>query len=104
MSTFNSGKPYHGSEAVQRGRLRGATDTDYLHLFCPRCPHDEILRILDFTVTRDEIGSRYTLSPKAVRTFRIVFEVHCQRCGLTDFMKMSNDGRQGGSMCCALLP
>jgi hypothetical protein len=98
MSKFNNGKPYHGSEAVEGGKLRGATDTDYFYFFCPRCPDDQLLRILDFAVTRDEPDNRFNkeLSPKAVRTFYIVFKIHCQNCGLTDFVKISNDGWQSG--------
>ncbi len=45
--------PPHGTEAVQSGRLRGATDaTDYFYFFCPTCPGDHLLRILDYRFTR----------------------------------------------------
>ena len=98
MSAFNDGKPYHGSDAVQGGKLRGATDTDYFYFFCPLCPDDHLMRILDYEVTRDEPGNMYNdqLSSKAVRTFCIAFQIHCENCGHTDFVKVSNDGRQGG--------
>jgi hypothetical protein len=96
MAKFNNGKPYHGSDEVQHGRLRGATVTDYVLLSCPRCPNNEVVRYLDYVITHDELGSRYELSPRAVRTFRIVLKLHCQKCGLTDFVKISNDGVQGG--------
>ncbi len=47
MSKFNNGKPYHGSNAVSHGKLRGATDTDYFYFFCPKCAHRQIMRILE---------------------------------------------------------
>lgn len=99
MSKFNGGKAYHGSEAVTGGRLRGATDTDYFYFFCPKCPGDEIMRVLDFEVRHEQAENPYNeelKKPKAIRGFVLAFKLHCQRCGLTDFTKISNLGWQGG--------
>jgi hypothetical protein len=101
MSKFNNGEAYHGSEDVEGGRLRGATNaTDYFYFFCPKCPDNEIVRLLDFEVVRDEPDNRFNngfpKSPKAVRTFCIALKIHCEKCGHTDFFKISNDGWQGG--------
>jgi len=53
-------KPTHGSEHIEAGNLRGATDrTDYFYFFCPRCADNRILRILDFKMLREEAGSKY---------------------------------------------
>lgn len=47
MTKFNKGRPYHGSENIQAGKLVGATgETDYFYFFCPKCADHEILRIL----------------------------------------------------------
>lgn len=99
MSAFNPNKSYHGSEAVERGRLRGATDTDYFYFFCPKCPDDQMLRILDYVVLNEEAYNEYNdlMSPKAAQAVTIAFELHCQQCGLTDFVKVSNIGWQGGA-------
>ena len=53
MGSFNNGKPYHGSEQVIHGKLKGATgETDYFYFFCPRCPDNEVVRILEYGVRR----------------------------------------------------
>lgn len=102
MSKFNSGKPYHGSSAVSGGKLKGATDTDYFYFFCPSCPDSEMLRVLDYEVRAEQADNPYNAQlkprePKAKRGFTLAFKVHCGRCGLTDFVKVSNLGWQGGS-------
>ncbi len=91
-------KHTHGSEAIAGGRLRGATDTDYFYFFCPQCPNDEILRILDYQFTREEKGNEYneTCKSKAPRSFVIAFDITCERCGLRDCVKVSNLGWQYG--------
>jgi predicted RNA-binding Zn-ribbon protein involved in translation (DUF1610 family) len=99
MNTFNRGKPFHGSDKVQGGRLRGATDTDYFYFFCPQCPNDQIVRILDYGVVKEAAENRYNeiVSPKAAKSFTLGFKIHCPKCGLTDFVKISNEGWQGGT-------
>ena len=99
MTKFNGGKPYHGSSEVEGGRLRGATDTDYFYFFCPKCPNDEILRVLDYDVRQEMPDNPYNEKlgkPKAERGFVLAFKLHCQRCGFTDFTKIGNLGWQGG--------
>lgn len=99
MSKFNAGKPYHGSAAVNGGRLRGASDIDYFYFFCPSCPGDEIMRVLDLEVRHEQPDNPYNADlkkPKAARGFVLALKLHCQRCGLTDFTKISNLGWQGG--------
>jgi hypothetical protein len=107
MSQFNQGKSYHGSDAVQRGQLKGATDTDYFYFFCSRCPQDRIVRILDYTIKNDSLENRHNdqlpaSAPRSLRSFRIVFKFHCDNCGLTDFFKVSNTGWQDGTHAQAL--
>jgi hypothetical protein len=57
-----------------------------------------MLRVLDFEVRTEEPDNPYNakLSPKAARGFTLALKVHCQECGLTDFVKISNMGWQGG--------
>ena len=99
MPRFNHGEGYHSSEAVTEGKLRGATDTDYFYFFCPKCPDDEILRILDYEVRSEQPDNPYNkeLNPKAERGFVIAFKLYCPKCGLTDFVKVGNMGWQGGT-------
>src|ERR1041385_873081 len=92
-------RPTHGSEHVESGKLRGATDrTDYFYFFCPRCPGDRILRVLDFDTLREDSGSKYNdkCRSKARRTFGFGFELFCEKCGFHDYVKISNYGWQGG--------
>ncbi len=92
-------KPTHGSDDVQHGRLRGATDlTDYFYFFCPHCADDRVLRIVDYKAIRDEPGNKYNdvCRSKAQRTFIFGFELFCEQCGFHDDVKVANFGWQGG--------
>jgi hypothetical protein len=99
MKTFNNGKPYHGSEAVTEGKLTGGTDTDYFYFFCPECEGKQVLQILDFDVVRDgPVEYAPENRPGAKRDFVIAFQLRCHKCGLKDFVKVSNMGWQGGQI------
>ncbi|HAN93204.1 MAG TPA: hypothetical protein DCQ33_14160 [Nitrospira sp.] len=96
---FNQGKPYHGSSAVTQGKLQGATDTDYFYFFCPNCDGKKIMRLLDYQVSQEQPDNPYNeqLKSKAMKGFTLAFKVHCEKCNLTDFVKISNLGWQGGN-------
>ena len=99
MSKFNNGKPYHGSDKVKKGKLQGATDaTDYFYFFCPECPDREIMRILEYRGHAKEDINKYDAhcKSKAKYGFTLVFKIHCEKCGHSDFVKVSNTGWQGG--------
>jgi len=101
MPEFNNGKPYHGSNAIQEGRLKGATgETDYFYLFCPSCDDDYILRILDYEVRDEQPRNPYDkhdeIESKAQRGFTLAFKLYCENCGHIGFVKLSNTGWQGG--------
>ena len=101
MTKFNNGKPYHGSNEVQRGKLGGSTaETDYFYFFCPRCPPKQILRILDYCVHTEPTQHPYDahVSRKAKRAFALAFHIYCENCKFTDFVKLSNTGWQGGAL------
>lgn len=100
MPRFNNSKPYHGSETITCGKLKGATgETDYFYFFCPKCPNDEIVRILEYGVHAEEPENPYNelCKSKAKYGFTLVFKLHCDKCGHTDFVKISNTGWQGGN-------
>lgn len=100
VSKFNEGKPYHGSSAVEDGKLQGSTDkTDYFYFSCPTCPDRRILRLLDYDVHAAEAENPYNelLTKKSKRGFTLVFKVYCDNCKLVDFVKISNMGWQGGA-------
>jgi hypothetical protein len=89
----------HGTDAVMNGKLHGATDqTDYFYFFCPKCSENHMLRVLDYSINREEPGNRYNarLKSKAPRSFIIAFDICCEQCGLRDCVKVSNIGWQGG--------
>ena len=82
-----------------RGGLRGTTDTDYFYFFCPVCEGQEMLRILHYTINRDDPPEfSKELTPKATSDFVIAFELFCQKCELRDTVKVSNLGWQGGQL------
>jgi len=94
-------KTWHGSEEVEQGRLVGSTDTDYFYFHCPRCGDSEVLQIADFKVIKDgpvEYARGREERKQVKRDFIIAFELHCLKCGLDDFVKVSNIGWQGGQL------
>jgi len=98
MSKFNNGKPYNGSDEVKNGKLQGATDaTDYFYFLCPKCPDKEIMRILEYGEHAKEYNNKYNThcKSKAKYGFTLVFKLHCEKCGHSDFVKISNIGWQG---------
>lgn len=100
MSKFNNGKPYHGSDVVERGGLTGATvGTDYFYFFCPKCPDKYIMRILEYGLHDSEKENLYNekVKIKAKEGFTLVFKIYCENCKHTDFVKLSNMGWQGGN-------
>ena len=101
MYTFNDGKPYHGSYEVHRGKFRGATDTDYFYFLCPKCPGDEIVRILEYderVSQENENDYNEQCKSKAKYGFTLVFKLYCEKCSFTDFVKISNTGWQAGQL------
>lgn len=101
MTKFNNGKPYHGSSAVQAGKLRGSTDgSDYFYFLCPKCPEDHMLRILEYTEHDKQEENPYNgmVKKPAKQAFTLAFHVTCDNCGFDDFVKLSNSGWQGGKL------
>jgi hypothetical protein len=91
----------HGSQAIQGGKLRGATDnTDYFYFFCPKCEGNNIMRLLDYTIHEENEKNRYDdlpeINSKSAKEFTLQFKLHCERCKHSDTVKISNMGWQGG--------
>ena len=100
MITFNYGRPGHGSSDVEHGKLQGSTaETDHFYFFCPKCPDKYILRILDYSDIAEQGAHPHKerVTKKAKRTFALVFQLYCENCQFTDFVKISNAGWQGGT-------
>lgn len=90
---FNNGEPYHGSDTVMNGKLKGATDTDYFYFLCPQCPDQEMMEILEY-------GDHFENTKTKVDAdkFALVFKIKCHKCKLVDFVKISNAGWLGGQL------
>jgi len=99
MTSFNNGNPYHGSIAVEDGKLQGATDTDYFYFFCPKCPDKRIMRILDYETRNQEDENPYNteFKKKAKKGFTLALQLYCEKCKHMDFVKISNMGWQEGT-------
>lgn len=100
MMKFNRGNPYHGSNEVTEGKLQGSTaETDYFYFFCPKCPDKHILRVLDYGIHAEDADFPYKdqVTKKAQRAFTLAFHLYCEHCKFTDFVKVSNTGRQSGT-------
>ena len=97
---FNRGKPYHGSDVVTDGKLKGETDTDYFYFFCPRCGDRHVMRPLDYTVHVETAENKYNdeTKSKAAKGFTLALDLYCEKCGLKDFVKISNLGWQSGQL------
>ena len=67
--------------------------------FCPSCPDKHILRVLDYEVRAEDSKHPYDeqVTKKAKRAFTLAFNLYCENCKLTDFVKLSNTGWQGGT-------
>ena len=101
MPEFNGEKGYHGTDAVTGGRLRGATGpTDYFHFFCPYCPGDQIMDILQYQPhPSGEFGGNQSsiVRDDGYEGFALAFRLRCERCGHEDFVKLSNRYIRGGT-------
>jgi hypothetical protein len=92
-------KTWHGSAAVEKGRLLGSTDTDYFYFHCPHCRDTQVLQLADFKVLHDgPVEYAPEDRPGAKRDFTIAFELRCHKCGFHDFTKVSNTGWQSGKL------
>ena len=56
------------------------------------------MRILEYGVHAQDAHNPYNdkCKSKAKYGFALVFKVHCEKCGHSDFVKVSNTGWQGG--------
>ena len=73
------------------GKLTGATDNqDYFYFFCPNCPDNEILRILEYGehVRKNVNPYNDKCKSKAKYGFALVFKLFCEKCGFSDFVKV----------------
>lgn len=101
MAKFNKGKPYHGSGVITGGKLKGETcGTDYFYFLCPKCDDKQIMRILEYEIRAHEKENEYNeyYKKNATDGFTLAFHVHCEKCGLNDFTKISNIGWQEGDI------
>ena len=64
----------------------------------PNNPENEIMRILEYGEHKRVSENRYNAQckSKAKCGFALVFKLFCEKCGHTDFVKVSNIGWQSG--------
>ncbi len=93
---FNIGKPYHGPEAVQDGKLRGQTGrSDYFFFLCPRCDADQALRILEYEFREPSPPTERVETKKPTQYFNLAFRLYCPNCLFEDFIKIDNNHKTG---------
>jgi len=93
---FNGGKAYHGSAAIEGGKLRGMTgNTDYFFFICPRCKGDYTLRVLEYTAREAAPPVKRNEKKTPAQYFNLVFHLYCPACEFEDFVKLDNDHRVG---------
>ncbi len=95
-AAFNRGEPYHGSEAVRKGKLTGRTGrTDYFFFLCPDCKDGQVLRVLEyeFRNAAPPIQRREKKTPK--KYFNVALHLYCPNCQFEDFVKLDNDHPAG---------
>jgi len=89
---FNQGRAYHGSLAVEGGKLKGATgNTDYFFFICPKCEGDQTMRVMEYTARTPAPPVERTERKKPTRYFNLAFRLYCPVCQFEDFIKIDND-------------
>jgi hypothetical protein len=93
--SFNRGKAYHGSEAVSGGKLKGRTGTtDYFFFLCPKCPDQQVMRVLEYEFRKGiETYREETKTPAEL--FNLAFHLCCPSCQFEDFIKIDNSHPAG---------
>jgi hypothetical protein len=88
---FNSGKGYHGSEAVSGGKLSGKTgSTDYFFFQCPKCADGQVLRVLEYQFRDDAIHTKREEKKIPKMFFNLALHLYCPVCQFDDFVKIDN--------------
>jgi hypothetical protein len=96
IMAFNNGRPYHGSEEVSGGRLTGATGgSDYFFFRCPKCPDDQIMRVLEYEFRDDAPPKERQEKKRPKQYFNLVFHLYCPHCQFEDFIKIDNNHLAG---------
>jgi hypothetical protein len=93
---FNQGKAYHGSSVVYDGKLRGRTGTtDYFFFLCPRCPGEQVMRVLEYEFRNASPPVERYEKKKPTEHFNLAFHLYCPACQLEDFIKIDNNHQAG---------
>ena len=75
---------------VDRGRLKGCTDTDYFSFACPKCATPTLGGCgLCLVGVSDDFDTKPDDAPASMPI--MVFSIHCVRCGFSDFFKIQTD-------------
>ena len=82
---FNNGKPFHGSEAVENGKLQGRTETQYFYLLCPVCNNGKTLQISEYMEETKEPQNH---------GFTLAFHLKCSECKFDDFIKVCDNAEE----------
>jgi hypothetical protein len=92
----NHGKAYHGSSAVEGGKLKGRTGTtDYFFFVCPKCADDQIMRILGYEFRESAPPVKREEKKQPAEYFNLAFHLYCPTCQFEDFIKVDNNHRAG---------
>jgi hypothetical protein len=95
-ASFNRGAPYHGSEAVEKGKLTGKTGkTDYFLFLCPECNDGHVLRVLEFEFRNSAPPIQRFEKKTPKKYFNLALHVYCPNCDFEDFIKIDNNHPAG---------
>jgi hypothetical protein len=89
---FNRDEGYHGSEAVEGGKLKGSTGkSDYFFFYCPKCNDGQILRVLEYAARKSAPMIERNEKKQPKEPINLAFHLYCPVCQLEDFVKIDNN-------------
>ena len=85
-----------GGFCASGGKLVGRTGvTEYFFFICPKCPDDQVMRVLDYEFHHDAQPIVRQEKKRPKKHLNLVFSLWCPNCQFEDFVKIDNNHRAG---------
>jgi predicted RNA-binding Zn-ribbon protein involved in translation (DUF1610 family) len=85
-----------GGFSVSGGKLVGRTgDTEYFFFTCPKCPDEQVMRVLDYEFRDDAPPIVRDEKKVPKKHFNLAFSLYCPNCQFEDFIKIDNNHQAG---------